>query len=114
VSALDKGWSNYLNGWYPIVVMRDAEGKETAVHCFQHVLKDRMMQIQPKVGDRLKITFGGVKATRDGLREVALYKVEAPDDTGANVWAQLGAQSANAAREGAPSVQTNEQEEIPF
>lgn len=76
---LDQGWSDYQNAYYPILLMEKADGSFVRVHAFHQALRNRLESIRPKIGDRLKITCNGKKATKDGKREVMVYTVNAPD-----------------------------------
>ena len=91
---LSRAWSDQGAGsWYPLVTVKDKDGKVTNVHCFHHTLKTRLLDRQPKVGDRIEITYHGKRETKDGKRMVAIYSIETPDtqiDSGA-FWQQMGA-----------------------
>lgn len=97
VHAVSKAWSDWANEFYPLVTIKDEDGKLVDVHAFHATLKSRLMEAKPKVGDPLEIAFLGKRPTKDGKREVAVYKVTVPGDDGSNAWAALEAQdSANA------------------
>lgn len=85
VTALDKGWSDYASSFYPIVTIQPDSGAAVNVHCFHHVLRNRMRAIRPGIGDRLTVTYHGQRDTKDGKRKVSLYTVESdkPQDADA-------------------------------
>ena len=91
---LSRAWSDQGAGsWYPLVTIKAEDGKVTNIHCFHHTLRTRLLDRQPKIGDRLEITYHGKRETKDGKRTVAVYSIETPDtqiDTGA-FWQGMGA-----------------------
>jgi hypothetical protein len=46
-------------GRYPIVVLSTKDGEKFAVHAFHHTLKNRLVEMRPKVGHTLTITYLG-------------------------------------------------------
>lgn len=92
VNAVSKAWSEWTNSFYPLVTI-DTGDKLVDVHAFHDVLRSRLMETQPKVGDKLEIAYLGKRPTKDGKREVAVYKVTVPGETGEAVWADLNGQS---------------------
>lgn len=99
IVAVSKGWSDWTNSFYPLVTIHDeTQDKDVDVHCFHQTLQARLMETRPKVGDLLEITYIGKQKTKDGKREVAIYRVNVPGATGQEVWDALDAQPQAAAR----------------
>lgn len=106
VSSVSRAWSDWSQSFYPLVTIRNGKGEDVDVHAFHHTLQARLMEVKPKVGERLEIAYLGKRPTADGKREVAIYKVTAPDATGQEVWDSLERQApraAQAAQTGAPA-----------
>lgn len=114
VTAIDKGWSDYTNSFYPIVTVRQEDGTLTSLHCFHEILKQRMLDLRPEIGTEITVTCGDRKQTRDGKRSFVTYTVTVPGDTGAATWNALGAQPHKAASAGAQQMQMGDDEDIPF
>lgn len=95
VVDLDSGWSDYQNADYPIVHIRQDDGTVVAVHCFHHVLLKQMVAKQPRVGDRIEVSHLGQRATKDGKRQVTLYRVTLPErrTDSQTFWQGMGAQN---------------------
>ena len=109
VTEISKGWSDYADAYYPIVTIEEAgTGKLVAVHCFHEILKQRMMDARPTIGQELEIAHLGEKSTKDGKRTYIAYSVKVPGDDGSNVWDQLGAQPHAAA------ASASADEQLPF
>jgi len=109
---LTRAWSDQgTGGWYPLVVLKKADGSIVNIHCFHHTLRTRLLDRQPKVGERLIVTFHGKRETRDGKRTVAIYSVETPDTQvdSASFWQSLGAATPAAT----PAQPVVDQLEIP-
>lgn len=77
-------------GRYPIVVLSNKDsGQEVAVHAFHHTLKNRLIEMRPKVGHELTIRYFGeeVQTRKDGSewlingepKTLHMYQVESPD-----------------------------------
>jgi|SRR5215469_10658589 len=103
---LTRTWSDQSNSWYPIVVLKKGDGSVVNVHCFHYTLRTRLLDRQPKIGDRLIIAFHGKRPTKDGKRTVAIYSVETPDtqvDT-KSFWKGMGA--------GQPATKPTKEEQL--
>ena len=101
VSGLSKGWSDYKNGFYPIVTITpdlerctpnpprsDTEpGAAIAVHGFQFVLEDRFTALKPMPGERIGIKVGPKIPTKDGKRTVQTYTVKM--DRTEDIWQDI-------------------------
>lgn len=80
VTDIDTGYSEYNNLTYPIVtVKRQGTDELVALHCFHDVLRKRILQLEPKIGEILGVLYKGKKPSRDGRREIAVYTVKVKD-----------------------------------
>jgi len=49
---------------YPIVVIREDDGREVACHAFHQVLQSELARARPAIGDRVGIKFLGIEEGR--------------------------------------------------
>lgn len=98
VHAVSKAWSDWTNEFYPLVTVKTADGALVDVHAFHATLKARLMELRPEVGSEIEVAYLGKRPTKDGKREVAVYKVTVPGETGANTWDALDRQQTVNAR----------------
>lgn len=54
---------------------------ELKVHCFGAILFNEIMRKQPAVGERIRITYGGVGKAKEGQNAPELYRVRAAANT---------------------------------
>jgi hypothetical protein len=101
VVTLSKGWSDYKNGFYPIVTIQpdldkcnpnpprsEAEaGNPVAIHGFQFVLEDRFTALKPMPGERIGVKVGPKIPTKDGKRSVQTYTVKM--DRAEDIWSDI-------------------------
>lgn len=113
VSEVGKGWSDYTDSFYPIVTIETDDGKFVNVHCFHEILKQRMLDLRPTIGQEITITCGEKTKTKDGKRSFVTYKVTVPGEDGSGVWDSLGAQPQRASR-AATDVPAPDDDDIPF
>lgn len=66
VIDIEVGNSEY--GRYPIVVVRQDDGTEKAVHGFHSVLQSELMKNRPQVGERVGIKYLGDVETKPGSK----------------------------------------------
>jgi hypothetical protein len=118
VVGLSKGWSDYKNGYYPIVTIqpdldkcnpsppRSDGGAEDpiAIHGFQFVLEDRFTALKPMPGETIGIKQGAKIPTKDGKRSVQTYTVKM--DREEDIWREI--QSPRA------PIQATRQQELPI
>ena len=71
-------------GAYPIVTVRQADGKELAVHAFHEVLQSELARIAPKHGDEIGIKYQG----KDSERGYHRYTVRRAGDDAALSWSK--------------------------
>jgi hypothetical protein len=115
IVAVGKAWSDWTNSFYPLVTIHDEDqGKDVDVHAFHHTLQSALMENKPKVGDRVSIAYLGKRATKDGKRQVAIYRVTLPDATGTEVWESLEGQRPAAAAAAKQGELPGYDEDIPF
>jgi hypothetical protein len=69
VEDITSGGSGSEYGKYPILVLSTKEGGKVAVHAFHHTLKNRLLEMRPKLGHTLTITYLGEEPQydRDGM-----------------------------------------------
>lgn len=90
VTDLGRGWSDYREGFYPIVTVHDEEqDKDIAIHCFQTVLDRKMKELKPRVGERIGVVFKGKQPTKNGKNTVAVYNVKVQGRT-VDPWEETG------------------------
>lgn len=99
---------------YPILFLELDSGDTVAVHCFRTLLRNKVIELKPKYGERLKIAWGGEQQSKGGGRPYHLYRVmvvgreggsfdwgrldpSAADDSGRVVYEDPGAEQAQAA-----------------
>jgi hypothetical protein len=64
---LDEGFSEY--GSYPIVTITDDNGEMRSWHAMTDIAKAQLVKATPKIGERLKIMYGGKKASKNSSHE---------------------------------------------
>src|SRR5438046_64171 len=79
--AIDKGWSDWSQDFYPILTIEREDGSLVAVHAFHSVLFSRLMTLRPRVGEYVGVKYHGQEKSNDGKRTVSLYSfdVSRPD-----------------------------------
>ena len=81
-------------GPYPIVVVRDASGKEWAIHAFRQVLQSELVRARPRVGDQIGVKYEGQREDESYHR----YRVLVDRPPGAEVdWSQYDPEAASTA-----------------
>src|SRR5215472_4656612 len=85
------GWSNFKNGYYPIVVIKDELSDEfVSVHGFHYSLEDQLNRLKPEPGERIGIKCGALVPTKDGQRKVQTYTVRVEGRTDSNnTWSMM-------------------------
>lgn len=71
ISAISMGHSEY--GTYPIVTILTNDGEMLAVHGFHGVLKERLIELRPKVDEVIGIKYLGHVLPDDGEKGVNDY-----------------------------------------
>jgi hypothetical protein len=86
ITDLSNGWSDQTQTNYPIVTLHDEKtDKDVAVHAFHQVLRSKLNELRPKVGETIGIKFVEKRPTKDGKREVSIYNVKVKGRS-ANIW----------------------------
>jgi hypothetical protein len=71
---------------YPIVVLRKDSGDEVALHAFHTVLRSKLAESEPAVGDRLAVRYEGrIKSKTAGHKPYHGYSVVLERNTAASV-----------------------------
>lgn len=89
VQEVTKGWSDYTDTYYPIVVIKPDDGDAVSVHAFHAVLRNRLTELRPVVGETLGIKYVGKQKSKDGKRDVTVYIVKVEGRSGGNVWDEV-------------------------
>jgi len=59
ILSMTKGWSDYQQSYYPILVIHnELTDEDIAIHGFHFVMLDRLTSLRPKVGERIGIKMG--------------------------------------------------------
>lgn len=66
VESVESGWSDFRNGSYPILRVRDASDDVRAFHAFRTAAFNQVLDKRPTTGERVTITFLGARAKKDG------------------------------------------------
>jgi hypothetical protein len=73
---LDTAWSDYRGSEYPILRIRDDEGREWAVHAVRKVLYSEVLKWKPEVGERLTVAYHGpAEKAKAGMSPAEIYRV---------------------------------------
>jgi hypothetical protein len=114
---IDQGTSDY-KGIYPIVTLRKDDGEEIAVHAFRTVLLNKFIELQPKIGERIGITYLGEIEAKPGspYKTYIGYKVELERASGSFDWSRVGAEpEPEPAAPATPDIPADAgEDEIPF
>lgn len=117
VIGLTKGWSDYQQQYYPIVMVEDeATGKPVAVHAFHFVLMDRLTSLRPVLGERIGIKMGAKVPLKGNPKQtVQTYTVKVEGRT-EDVWNEVKTPrtQAPAAQVNAPATAIESDDDIPF
>lgn len=77
VTEVNKGWDNYRESFYPIVTVKQDNDEETAIHCFHAVLKNRILELQPNIGEKIGVKCLGKKPNKNNPRNsTMIYTVK--------------------------------------
>jgi len=81
---------------YPILFLELDNGEQVAVHCFRTLLKNKVIELAPKYGERLKIGYGGEHKPKGGGRAYHLYRVAIVGREGGSFnWGRLDPSAAD-------------------
>lgn len=131
VLRLSKGWSDYKQGFYPIITVQPDALRSSpiprtkddadyvgpiAIHGFQFVLEDKFTALRPAPGEVIGIKVGPKVPTKDGKRTVATYTVQV-EGRSEEIWDEIKGPRATTPviSPNAPvSESVGQDEEIPF
>lgn len=90
VVDLQVGTSDYAP--YPLVVIRQDDGEEKAIHGFHTVLKNELLRQKPQIGERIGIKYLGEQETKPGSKFKSFigYRVKMDRAAGAFDWSKIG------------------------
>lgn len=78
-------------GKYNVVTITTDDGAEIAIHCQPTVLENQMLEALPKYGERITVTFLGVKQGANFSTPYANYSVRVHREAGGEIaWAARG------------------------
>jgi hypothetical protein len=90
---LDTAWSDFRGSEYPLLRVRDDEGREWTIHAFRTVLYTEVLKWKPQVGERLTVTYHGpAEKAKAGMSPAEIYRVRVegrPSADAARVYARL-------------------------
>jgi hypothetical protein len=117
VAEITRGWSDQSESYYPIVVVDDeATKKPVAIHCFHAALKRKMLELKPKVGERIGIKMGPkIPLKRNPSQSVQTYtvRIDGRTRTGEEVWSSVEESSPKPTSDEAQEAQ-EEDDDLPF
>lgn len=89
--VVELGVGNGQWGQYPIVTIRDASTDEdVAVHGFHHSLRNRLLELKPRQGERIGIQYKGKRASKSHPGQmVAVYIVRIDGRDAEDAWGAL-------------------------
>lgn len=90
VVDIQVGSSDY--GTYPIVVIRNDEGVEKAIHGFHSVLQNELKKHRPNIGERVGVKYQGEITPKSGGRPYKGYRVVVEREAGGSFdWGAIDA-----------------------
>jgi hypothetical protein len=88
VVELSVGHGNW--GAYPIVVIRPENGTDVAVHAFHHSLRNRLLELKPRQGERIGIQYKGMRPSKSKPgQNVAIYIARIEGRDASTAWENL-------------------------
>jgi hypothetical protein len=90
VLEIQVGTSDYAP--YPLLIVRQDDGTEKAIHGFHTVLKNELLRHKPQVGERLGVKYLGEQETKPGSKFKSFigYRVHVDRAAAAFDWGKLG------------------------
>jgi len=82
--------TGYDGAPYPIVTVRQDDGRELALHAFHTVARNELAKQRPQIGERIGIKYTGEKATADGRGKFHGYRVAVDRPQAAFDWGTYG------------------------
>ncbi len=116
-SNVDTAWSDYRDGYYPLLTVRTDDGMELKLHAFRTVLYNEIIKWQPVVGERIVVTYRGAGKPKAGMNPPHIYRVrvEGRSATDArDIYRSLQAPEPKPASETDLPADMPEADELPF
>ena len=111
IQDISEGYSDYKQQGYPILTVQPGEGDPVDVHCFHEVLRSKILQLRPQIGEKVGIKFlGKTKKKGNAKEEVANYIVRVKGRRQVDPYARM----AGVAAAPAPTEDAPDDEDIPF
>src|SRR3990167_3976540 len=91
VVSVEQGTSDF--GPYPLLVIKQDDGTEKALHAFQTVLRNELIRQRPQPGERIGIKYLGKQQSKPGSKYGSYtgYRVKVERDAGAAFdWSKIG------------------------
>jgi hypothetical protein len=117
VVDVDMAWSDYRNGYYPVLTVRTDDGVELKLHAFRTVLFNEVVKWQPVVGERIIVTYLGAGKAKAGMSAPHIYKLRIEGRSGMDarsVYRRLQAPAPRPTPEPGVPVDITEAEPLPF
>ena len=114
VLDISSGYSTYKDENYPILTIQPAEGEPKDVHCFHEVLRNKILQLRPQVGEKVGIKYlGKTKKKGNTKEEVATYIVRVKGRRSVDPYAAMSGAAAPPAPQ-TTQVAAEDGEDTPF
>ncbi len=116
VVSIEAGSSDY--GTYPLIVVRQDDGTEKAIHAFHTVLRNELVKQRPQIGERLGVKYLGKMQAAEGSKYGSYIGYRAKVERAAGLefnWDRMGADSDLVAFDDLPGAkqQTTEPVSVP-
>src|SRR5215469_1815617 len=107
----------------PVITIERDDGTKVAVHCYHTVLKNRILELKPNIGETIGIKKTEIKELEEGKRSIHIYNVKVKGRGIADPYANMGTSTRPGFREQAPpqsktplvdSAEAEEDDDIPF
>lgn len=119
IMSLTKGWSDYQECFYPIMIIHDeVTDKDVAVHGFHFVLMDRLTALRPRVGERIGLKMGPkIPLKSNPKQSVQTYTVKI-EGRSEDIWGDIQNPRVNPQQQTLPDAQpvstVSDDSDIPF
>lgn len=111
IQDISEGYSDYKQEGYPILTVQPAEGDPVDCHCFHEVLRSKILQLRPQIGEKVGIKFlGKTKKKGNAKEEVANYIVRVKGRRQVDPYARM----AGAAATAPPAEGVPDEDDTPF
>jgi hypothetical protein len=89
--------TGYDGAPYPIIVVKQDDGQEFALHAFHVVARNELAKQHPQIGERIGIRYTGDKATADGRGRFHGYRIVVDRPQAAFNWGAFQTEPEDAA-----------------